>query len=77
MKTHNFPEVAKVQRFCITLTGETKLWYETLRPIKVDWIGLQEHFRQQYSKFVNTREQLFMYGDHSIMMRMQKQLIHM
>ena len=37
METHNFPEVAKVQRFCLTLTGEARLWYETLRPIVVDW----------------------------------------
>ena len=52
-------EVAKVQRFCLTLTGEARLWYETLRPIEVDWTGLQECFRQQYSKFGNMREQLF------------------
>ena len=48
MTTHNFPEETKVQRFCLTLTGEATLWYETLRPIEVNWIGLQEHFRQQY-----------------------------
>ena len=59
METHNFPEETKVQRFCLTLTGEARLWYETLRPIEVDWIGLQECFRQQYSKLGNTREQLF------------------
>ena len=57
--THNFPEEAKVQRFGLTLTGEARLWYKTLRPIEVDWTGLQECFRQQYSKFGNTREQLF------------------
>ena len=59
METHNFPEVAKMQRFCLTLTGEAKLWYESLRPIVVDWTGLQECFRQQYSKFGNTQDQLF------------------
>ena len=32
---------------------------ELLRPIEVDWTWLQEHFRQQYSKFDNTKEQLF------------------
>ena len=58
METHNYPEVAKVQRFCLTLTSEARLWYETLRPIVVDWTGLQEHFRQQYSKFGNAKEQL-------------------
>ena len=59
IKTQNFPEETKVQRFCLTLTGETRLWYETLIPIQVDGIGLQEHFRQQYSKFGNRREQLY------------------
>ena len=59
MEIHNFPEETKVQRFCLTLTGEARLWYETLRPIKVDWIGLQKHFRQQYLRFGNTREQVF------------------
>ena len=59
METHNFPEAAKVQRFCLTLTGEASLWYESLRLIEVDWTGLQECFRQQYSKFGNTRDQLF------------------
>ena len=36
-----------------------RLWYESLRPINGDWIGLQSMFRQQYSKIGNTREQLF------------------
>ena len=30
-----------------------------LEPIYVDWQGLQNLFRQQYSKIGNTREQLF------------------
>ena len=47
METHNFPEV---QRFCLTVTSEARLWYETLRAIVVDWTGLQKYFRQQYSK---------------------------
>ena len=59
METQNFPEVAMVQTFCLTLNSEARIWYETLRPIVGDWTGLQEHFRQQYSKFDNTREQLF------------------
>ena len=54
METHNFQEEVKVQRFCLTLTGEARLWYESLRPIEIDWPTLQEHFRQQYSKFSNT-----------------------
>ena len=33
MDTHVFPEGVKAQRFCLTLVGEARLWYESLRPI--------------------------------------------
>ena len=56
MDTHAFPEGVKVQRFCLTLAEEARLWYESLRPIALDWDGLQNQFRQQYSKLGNTRE---------------------
>ena len=59
MDTHAFQDHVKVQRFCLTLTGEARLWYESLRPINIDWLGLQNISRQQYSKIGNTREQLF------------------
>ena len=59
METHNFPEDVKVQRFCLTLTGEVRLWYESLQPIAVNWLDLQDRFRQQYSKIGNMQEQLF------------------
>ena len=59
MGTHQFQEGIKVHCFCLTLEGEAKLWEESLRPINVDWIGLQNQFRQKYSKIGNTREQLF------------------
>ena len=54
METHNFPEAVKVQRFCLTLPGEVRLWHESLRPIAVNWQGLQDQFRQQCSKTGNT-----------------------
>ena len=59
METHNFPDDTKVKRFCLTLIGEARLWYESLRPIEMDWDALQECFRQQYSKFGSSREQYF------------------
>ena len=49
MDTHDFSEYVKVQRFCLTLVGEARLWYESLRPIALHWNGLQNQFRQQYS----------------------------
>ena len=36
MRTHNFDKDVKVQRFCLTLLGEARLWYETLTPIAND-----------------------------------------
>ena len=51
MNTHHFQE----GRFYLTLVGEALLWYESLEPINVDWQGLQNLFRQQYSKIGNTR----------------------
>ena len=59
MDTHDFLDHVKVQRFCLTLVGEARLWYESLRLINAVWDRLQHMFRQQYSKIGNTREQLF------------------
>ena len=56
MNAHYLLESTKAQRFCLTLVGEARLWYESLTPINVDWLGLQNLFRQQYSKIGNTRE---------------------
>ena len=58
MTAYHFAEGDKVQRFCLTLLGEARLWYQSLKPINVDWQGLHNLFRQQYSKIGNTREQL-------------------
>ena len=59
MNAHHFIEGVKVQRFCLTLLGEVRLWYHSLEPINLDWQALQNLFRQQYSKISTTREQLF------------------
>ena len=59
MEVHNFPEGEKVRQFRVTLTGEARLWYESLTPIDNDWPALQNKFRWQYSKIGNTPEQLF------------------
>ena len=59
MNAHHFVYGVKVQRFCLTLLGEARLWYQSLEPINVDWSGLQNLFKQQYSKIGSTREQLF------------------
>ena len=42
MTAHHFVEGVKVQRFCLTLLGEARLWYHSLEPINVHWQGLQD-----------------------------------
>ena len=59
MNAYHFVEGVKIQRFCLTLLGEARLWYQSLEPINVDWQELKKLFRQQYAKIGNTREQLF------------------
>ena len=56
MTAHHFVEGVKVQTICLTLLGEARLWYHSLESINVDWLGLQNLFRQQYSKIGNTRK---------------------
>ena len=59
MEAHNFPDEVKVRCFCLTLTGEARLWYESLAPLDNDWPALQNKFRWHCSKIGNTLEQLF------------------
>ena len=59
MQTHNFEENVKVQKFCLTLLGEVRLWYETLNLNNIEWLKLQNAFKQQYSKLGNISGQYF------------------
>ena len=60
MEAHHFNEDIRVQRFCLTLLWEARLWYHSLEPLgDTTWAQLQNLFRQRYSKLGNTHEQLF------------------
>ena len=60
MDAHHFDEDIKVQRFCLTLLGEARLWYQSLEPLEdTTRAQLQNLFRQRYSKLGNTPKQLF------------------
>ena len=60
MNAHHFDEDTKVQRFCLTLLGEARLWYHSLEALgDTTLTQLQNLFRQRYSKLGNTCEQLF------------------
>ena len=34
MNVHHFEEEVKVQRFCLTLLGEARLWFHSLEPLE-------------------------------------------
>ena len=60
MNGHCFVDGVKVKRFCLTLLGEARLWFQSLEPLdNVTWPELQNLLRQRYSKLGNTHEQLF------------------
>ena len=60
MDAQHFNEDIKVQRFCLMLLGEARLWYHSLEPLRdTTWAQLQNLFRQRYSKLGNTHDQLF------------------
>ena len=60
MNAHHFVNGVRVQRFCLTLLGEARLWFQSVESLdNVTWPELQNLFRQRYSKFGNTYEHLF------------------
>ena len=60
MEAHCFNKDIRVQRFCLTLLGEARLWYHSLEPLgDTTCAQLQNLFRQRYSKLGNTCKQLF------------------
>ena len=73
MEAHNFPDKVKVRHFCLTLTGEGSLWYESLTPLDNDWPALQNKFRWQYSKKATHPSNCFMPGGHLNLMKIQTQ----
>ena len=55
MNAHRFVDGVKVHRFCLTLLGEGRLWFQSPEPLNnVTWPELQNLFRQRYSKVGNT-----------------------
>ena len=66
MKTHNFPDDAKVRRFCLTLMGEGRLWYKTIRAAQLDWNALQECIQN----LIPLENSTFTFGDIFTLMKM-------
>ena len=71
MNAHHFNNDVKVQRFCCTLLGEARLWYQSLRALRRHNMATTTEFIQRYSKLGNTHS-YFMHGDHSHLMKILK-----
>ena len=53
MNTHCFDEDIKVQKFCFTLLGEARLWYQSLEPLgDITWAQLQNLFPAEIFKIM-------------------------
>ena len=70
MESQDFPQDTKVRRFCLPLTGEARLLYETLRPIQIDWDALQECFGNSIQNLAALENSIFMSGDPFTLMKM-------
>ena len=56
MNAHCFSDDVKVQRFCHTLLGEVRLWFQSLEPLgNTTWSQLQNLFRQRYSTYISSK----------------------
>ena len=73
MNAHHFVDGVKVQRFCLTVSGEARLWFQSLEPLdNVTWPELQNLFRQSIQHWVRHENNYFMHGDHLVLMKMQE-----
>ena len=51
MNAHHFVDDVKVKRFCLTLLGEARLWFQSLESLNdITWPELQNLFRQEIFK---------------------------
>ena len=71
MEAHNFPEGEKVRRFRVTLTGEARLWYESLTPIDNDWLLCKTSSGGNILKLVILQSNCSMPGGHLNLMKTQ------
>ena len=73
MNAHCFDEDIKVQRFCLTLLGEARLWYQSLEPLgDTTWPQLQNCLGKGTQNWVTHMNNYFMHGDHSLLMKTLK-----
>ena len=73
MDTQRFQDSDRVQIFFLTLTGEARLWYESLRLINADWDRTKTHLSSNIQRQAILGNNYFMHGYLSNLMKIQKQ----
>ena len=76
LNSQGIAKVAKCGRFCLTLGGDTNLWYEFITPVGNDLNSLQRPLCRQFSKLGQTLEELFQRWRSFSFMRQLLHLIH-
>ena len=65
MNAHHFAEDTKVQRFCLTLLGEARLWYHSLEPLgDTTRVHYRIYLDKDTQNWVTHMNSYFMHGDH-------------
>ena len=73
MNAHHFHDDVKVQRFCLTLLGEARLWFQSLEPLgNTTWPQFQIYLGKDTQNLAILMNNYFMHRDHSISMRILK-----
>ena len=73
MNAHHFVNGVRVQRFCLTLLGEARLWFQSLELLdNVTWLELQIFLDKGIQNWLIHVNNYFMHGDHLALMKTQK-----
>ena len=73
MATHDLPEDPQVRRFCLTLSGEARLWYETLntQQQQLNWEAYKTSLGNSTQNLVTLESSISMCGDLFNLIRQQ------
>ena len=68
MNAHCFIDDVKVQRFCLTLLGEARLWFQSLEPLEnTTCPNCKIYLGKGIQNWVTHVNNYFMYGDHLLL----------
>ena len=78
MNAHHFIDDVMVQRFCLTLLGEARLWFQSFEPFNnITWPQYRIYLGKGIQNWVIHVNNYFMHVGHSILMRILKPQILM